>query len=75
LNPLNLLIAILKEQSGVSAMRVMSLLSLTTGAIIALIAVYRNCDLNGSVPMVTIFVGAAFGGKVWQKYAEVEKSK
>jgi hypothetical protein len=70
-----MILAILKEQSGVSAMRAMSLISLFLGSLIALIAVYRNCDLNGSVPMVSIFIGSAFGGKVWQKYAEKEKKK
>lgn len=66
---------ILDEKSGISCMRLMSLLSLSIAGVISFIEVYRDCTLQDSMGTIGIFVGAAFGGKVWQKYAEVSGSK
>ena len=48
----------------------MSLFSLLTGAVLAFLTLYKGENLNNSATVIGIFVGAAFGGKVWQKYAE-----
>jgi hypothetical protein len=64
---------LLSENNEVSCMRLMAIISLFVGSSIAYIALYKNCDLTSSAPTISIFVGAAFGGKIWQKYAEVKK--
>jgi uncharacterized membrane protein YiaA len=58
------------DASSVSAMRVMSMLSLFFGMIIAIIGLYRNADLNGLSLLVGIFITSAFGGKAIQKRFE-----
>jgi hypothetical protein len=63
------------ENSTVSCMRVMSVSSLAIGGLIALVAVCMNKDLAGASPLVGVFVGAAFGGKVAQKFAEIKGEK
>lgn len=62
----------LLEESGddVSMIRVMSILSLLTGMVIGLYGVYAGKDLSGVAAICAVFVGAAFTGKVAQKFAE-----
>jgi hypothetical protein len=54
-----------KSRSGVSSIRVMAMMSLIFGMV---------CALHGnSAEIVAIFVGAAFGGKVGQKFFETKQ--
>lgn len=61
---------LLKNDSAMSMMRFMSLLSLIFGAGITVYALAKRPDLNGIAELVAIFVGSAFGGKTIQKYIE-----
>lgn len=61
---------ILKERGDLSSMRLMSLFSLFMGALIACYGIYENKDLTGTAALVSIFVVAAFGGKIGQKITE-----
>lgn len=62
--------SLLSESSTVSTMRLMSLFALAVGACIACYGVYQGKDLGGVAQLTTVFVGAAFGGKVVQKFGE-----
>lgn len=55
--------ALFSEDGSVSLMRVMALISLIVGAILA----FRGQDNS-----VIVFVGSAFGGKIWQKSIETK---
>lgn len=56
--------SLFSEDSGVSMMRVLSLLSLMIGGYLA---------ITGKDTLVTVFVSAAFLGKTSQKYLELSK--
>lgn len=64
------LTALFGENSEVSCMRVMSFLSLLTGASVTFYSIYRGIDLASATPVIGVFVGGAFGGKVAQKFVE-----
>lgn len=49
------------------------MISLFVGASIAYLSIFKGCALDSATPAIGVFVGAAFGGKVWQKYAEKHK--
>ena len=66
---------ILSQNHETSCMRLMSLISLTVGSLLAFGTLIKGDNLNNSASVIGIFVGAAFGGKVWQKYAEVPPKK
>lgn len=51
-------------------MRVMSIASLIVGSVIGAYGVYSGKDMNSLSVLCGVFVGAAFGGKVGQKFAE-----
>lgn len=68
---MELIRAMFSEEAQVSSMRVMSFLSLLAGVGIAFYSFTSGCKVTEATTMVAIFVGAAFGGKVWQKYAEI----
>lgn len=59
--------ALFSEDSEISIMRVMAVLSLLIGAGLAL----KGVDSA----LVSIFVVSAFGGKVFQKFAEIKEEK
>lgn len=59
-----------REDSPISMVRLMSLLSLIIGAVIGLCGVYRGTDLGGVAEVCGVFVVSAFGGKVLQKGME-----
>jgi len=61
---------ILSENPDASCMRLMALLSLVIGGAIAFIGLYRGTDITGLSLLCGVFVGSAFGGKVWQKSVE-----
>lgn len=58
------------EKSDISCMRFMSVLSLVVGSAIAFISLAKGNNLSNDSSTIAIFVGAAFGGKVGQKFAE-----
>ena len=60
------------ENSSISSMRVMSMISLLIGGGIAVYGVYMAKDLSGLAALVGIFVGSAFGGKLIQKNFETK---
>lgn len=62
----------LSEDGDVSAMRIMSFFSLLVASILSFVGIYKKVDLGGLSSLVGIFVGAAFGGKVAQKFAEIK---
>lgn len=64
------MIGIFKENSPISMVRVMSIISLLIGAVIGLFGVYRGTDLGGVAEVCAVFVVSAFGGKVLQKGME-----
>lgn len=61
---------LISEDTGVSSLRFMSITSLFVGSSIAYITLFLGKDLANASPVIGIFIGAAFGGKVWHKYAE-----
>jgi uncharacterized membrane protein len=65
------------ENGNISMMRVMSLLALSAGIAIAVIALSKPIavDYSGVSMLVSVFLGAAFGGKVMQKRIEVSGAK
>lgn len=56
-------------------MRVMAMLSLFIGGVIGCYGVYEGKDLPGLAILCSVFVGAAFTGKVGQKFLENKPSK
>ena len=63
---------LLAEKSPLSSMRFMAICSLAIGGIIAGYALWANKNLQGTAELCAVFVGAAFGGKVGQKYFEAK---
>lgn len=61
---------LLSESGDISCMRVMSLLSLCFGFAVFISGLVAGRDLSQVSVIVGIFVGAAFGGKVAQKFGE-----
>jgi hypothetical protein len=59
--------------SGVSSMRVMSFIALGFGGMIAVVGLAMRVNLTELSLLSGVFVGAAFGGKVGQKFAEVRR--
>lgn len=66
---------LLSSNGDVSTMRLMSLVSLLIGIIIGIYGVYTGKDLSGVAQVCAVFVGAAFAGKVTQKFAESNEDK
>ena len=56
----------------ISTVRLMSLVSLATGVALGIYGVIAGKDLGGLAQVCCVFVGAAFTGKVAQKFAERE---
>ena len=66
------LLALFSSSSEVSTMRVMSVFALVVAAVISIIGIYRGIDLSELATLAGVLVGAAFGGKAMQKFAEVK---
>lgn len=62
--------AMFASKSEVSSMRVMCMFSLGIGSALATYGIVHDRDLSALAVLCSIFVGAAFGGKVGQKFAE-----
>ena len=64
------------ENGRVSMMRLMSLLSLFAGIAVAIIGMNKPVvDYSGISLVASVFLSAAFGGKVLQKRIEVDGAK
>jgi len=61
---------LLSDTEGASMMRLMSLVSLLCGCLIGVYGVIRGTDMTGVAALSSVFVGAAFAGKVAQKHVE-----
>ena len=61
----------LKEDNGnLSAVRIGFMLCILTACIIGVYGVYKDSDLLTLAGLVGTYLGAAYGGKVWQKKSE-----
>lgn len=60
----------LSEKGDISLMRVMALSCVAVSSIIAIYGVYSNRDLIDISALCAVFLGAAFTGKVSQKFME-----
>ena len=70
------LLALFSETSGVSMMRVMSFVSLIVGCTVAFVGLNKTpIDYSGISLLVSVFLSAAFGGKVMQKRIEANGAK
>jgi len=63
----------LSSSTEVSAMRVMSFIALFIAGYLAVHGMNTGRDLNALAVLCTVFAGAAFGGKIAQKFAEKDK--
>jgi uncharacterized membrane protein len=61
---------LLDEKDSLSMMRFLSLTSLFIGGVIGVYGIYKGTDLTGVAALCAVFVGASFGGKVYQKKIE-----
>lgn len=69
---MRLLIDLLREDSRISSLRAMSLLTCVLACLIACYGVYKGADLTGLSALCGVFLAAAFGGKVVQKSVELK---
>ena len=70
------LVKLFGENTGVSMMRVMSILALLAGITIAFVGINKvPIDYSGISLLVSVFLSAAFGGKVMQKRIEIDGAK
>lgn len=60
------------ESSKVSMMRVMALLSLVSGIVLAFVGLNQQQEPSSLAVLVAVFVGSAFGGKALQKSQELK---
>ena len=61
---------LLDERSTISTMRLMSLISMTWACVLSGYGVYAGKDLMSLCALVSVFITAAFGGKITQKFIE-----
>lgn len=64
------ILKLISEEGDTSTMRFMAIISLIIGGIISFIGVYKCTDLTGISLLTSVFVGAAFTGKVMQRSIE-----
>jgi len=68
--------SLFSEAGGVSMMRVMGFIALIVGCVIAFVGMNKSpVDYSGISLLVSVFFGAAFGGKVLQKRSESNGAK
>lgn len=68
--------ALLSDQGDLSMTRFMSLTCVAAALVISIVCLYRGQPADSVVGLVSVFLGAAFGGKVAQRFAESkEKDK
>lgn len=64
---------LLSENGTISTMRLMSIIALIVGAILAMYGLYEGRDLAGVAQLSAVFVGSAFAAKFTQKLIETPK--
>ena len=64
-----------EANGGISTTRVMAFYSLIMGSLIALYGLHQGSDLTGLSALCSVFVGAAFAGKVIQRHVEKKDTK
>ena len=62
--------SLLSETGDVSMTRFLSLLCVVSAVIIAMYGLHADKNLDSLVGITSVFLGAGFGGKVAQKFAE-----
>ena len=65
----------MSEKSKVSLTRFVTLLCVLTAIFIAIYGTLHSMDLSSLSVLCGVFLGAAFGGKVSQKFAENKSEK
>lgn len=65
--------SLLSENSPISTARFMSVISLFVGSGLGIYGMYHCKDLGGVAQLCAVFIGAAFVGKVGQKFIETKK--
>ena len=63
----------LSQDSSVSSMRIMSFIALFAAIGVTAYGMYRAFNLTELSLLVGVFIGAAFGGKAYQKKIELDK--
>lgn len=66
---------LLSEESKISSMRLMSLISVLSATGIAFYGISKGQPLDALSILCGVFLGAAFTGKVGQKFAETKEPK
>lgn len=69
----SLILLILSENSEVSVMRLMCLVSLGAAVVVAIVGLYAAKPLGDVSILCSAFLVPAFGGKVWQKSVEASE--
>lgn len=69
------LLKLVSEKSEISSMRVMSLFSVLSATGLAVYGINKGQPLDSLSILCGVFLGAAFGGKVSQKFAENKEPK
>jgi uncharacterized membrane protein YfcA len=64
--------SLFSENSDVSSVRVMSMVSLLIAGYIGVYGLTTKADLDGLAMLCGVFLTAAFGGKVGQKFVETK---
>lgn len=64
--------ALLSDEGNVSMTRFLSLLCVMAALLISFFTLYKDLSADTAVGLVSVFLGAAFGGKIAQKFAEVK---
>lgn len=68
--------SLLSDQGNLSMTRFMSLICVAAALVISIVCLLRGQPADSVVGLVSVFLGAGFGGKVMQSFAEAkEKSE
>lgn len=65
-----LLLSLFSDSSGLSMMRLLSLICVLTACIIAIYGIIKGHDLNAVAMLCGAFLAAGISGKVVQKFGE-----
>lgn len=61
---------LLSETSDLSMTRFLSFICILSACLISIVCLYRQQPADSVVGLVSVFLGAGFGGKIIQKFAE-----
>lgn len=61
---------LLSETSDLSMTRFLSFVCILSACLVSIVCLYRQQPADSVVGLVSVFLGAGFGGKVVQKFAE-----